>query len=487
VGFCSRKPVTEGIRRSAAAFVASIGAMPAVLTALTAGLACDGSTPEPAGPRPNGPNVVLIVVDTLRADRLSQMGYSQATSEALDVLGDRANIFRQAFSPAPWTVPSVTSIFTGLLPPRHRVDATGAALAGAFEVLPEVLARSGWHTAGFSLNPHVSREAGFDQGFQHFRDVVGAAADSPDLGEMLDEALSWVRDDAKPPFFLYLQPMNAHGPYRVPEHSRSALLGRPPLPGFEFRGELMQGILRDRRLELREQVTPAVLQSLNEQYDTAVRRTADELGRMLRELDAAGLYDDALVILTADHGEELFDRGGFAHGYTLNREVLQVPLFVKLPGQRSARSIEEPVSLVDLMPSVLDVLGLGLARDGAASDGRSLRPLLEGANASGPSRPILAQTISPKRCDGRVIREDGWELMVIDRNYESDEPQLRLYDIRRDPDQRVDLSAEQPERAKRLLDRLESLYDGFGEDAYPRSHYEIDPATRESLEALGYF
>ncbi len=470
---------------------ASLGLVAALSLAVLTGSCDDGTSRQtastaPSEPRAEGPNVVLIVVDTLRADRLSQMGYPLPTSDALDVLAKRASVFNAAFSPAPWTVPSVASIFTGMLPPRHRVDATGSALASDFEVLPEVLARDGWHTAGFSYNPHVSREAGFDQGFHHFRDVTGATADYPDLSEMIDEALDWVRSSAAPPFFVYLQPMNVHGPYRVPDARQDALLGRAPSPGFEFRGALMQGILREGRLALREDVTPEVTRSLDEQYDTAVRHTADELARFLHGLDAAGLYDDALVVLTADHGEELFDRGGFAHGYTLHREVLRVPLLVKLPGQRSARRIEEDVSLVDLLPTFADLLALSPASDPRPVDGRSLRPLLEGASSSGPPRPILAQTISPERCDGRLLREDGWELMLIDRNYENDQPRLRLYDVRRDPDERIDRAADEPERARRMLARLEALYDGFGEDAYPRSHYVIDTNTRQALEALGY-
>lgn len=451
--------------------------------ALLPGPACDGGAPEPRGPRPDGPDVVLVVVDTLRADRLSQTGYERPTSRALDGLAERSTRFSRAFSPAPWTLPAVTSIFTGLLPARHRVDATGSALDERFEVLPELFARAGWHTAAFSFNPHVSRAAGFGQGFHHFRDVAGATADYPDLGQMVDEALRWLREDARRPFLLYLQPMNVHGPYRVPPERRAALLGRPPRAGFTFRGELMEGILRERRLELRDRVGPLIVESLNEQYDTAVHHTAEQLGRLLRALEDDGLFDDALVVFTADHGEELFDRGGFAHGYTLNREVLQVPLWIKLPGQRSGRRSDEPVSLVDLMPTLVDLLGL---EGGPEGDGRSLRPVLEGGERSGPARPILAQTVSPERCDGRSLRENGFELMVIDRSYESEARRVHLYDVRDDPDQRRDLAPEQPERVLRMRARLEALYDGFGENAYPRSRYRMDPATRESLEALGY-
>lgn len=450
-------------------------------------VACGGED-RPARPAPPGaPNVVMIVVDTLRADRLSQLGYDRATSEALDLLAERASEFRGVSTPAPWTVPSVASILTGLLPARHRVDQTGSVLLEEFEVLPEVLARNGWQTAGFSFNKHVSRKAGFDQGFDEFRDVdQGRTGSYPDISEMIDDALEWVDErDPKRPFFLYLQPMNVHGPYRVPEARRDALLGRPPIPGFEYKGALMDGIVRDRRFELRDQVTPEIVQSLNEQYDTAVRYTADELGRLLRSLDEVGLYDDALVVLTADHGEELFERGGFDHAYNLNREVLHVPLWVKRPGQQTPRQVEDPVSLVDLLPTLIDLLGLQQDFD-AAIDGRSLRPLLEDTPAPLSSRPVLAQAINPKRCSGRSFREGDWELIVIDESYDPAATGVRLYDLRTDPQQRVDLALREPERTRAMRARLEAFYDALPEDAYPRAHYEIDGETRSALEALGY-
>lgn len=436
---------------------------------------------------PGAPNVVLIVVDTLRADRLSQFGYERATSEALDLLAERASMFRSAYTPAPWTVPSVASILTGLLPARHRVDQTGSALADDFDVLPEVLARNGWQTVGFSFNKHVSRKAGFDQGFDAFRDVdTGRTGAYPDLGEMVDAALAWVgARSSDRPFFLYLQPMNIHGPYRVPEARRAALLGRPPRPGFEYKSALMDGIVRERNFELREQVTLVVLQSLNEQYDTAVRYTADELGRLLRGLDAAGLFDDALVVLTADHGEELFERGGFDHAYNLNAEVLHVPLWLKRPGQRVPQRLDEPVSLIDLLPTLLGLLGLGHDFD-SAIDGRSLLPLLDGAPTPPAPRPVLAQAINPKRCSGRSFREGDWELIVIDESYDPEATGVRLYDLRSDPQQIVDLSRAEPERTKAMHARLEALYDSLPADAYRRVRYDIDAETRDSLEALGY-
>ncbi len=449
-------------------------------------LACGPSAP-PKPPAPAGaPNVILIVVDTLRADRLSQLGYEQPTSDALDVLADRATSFRHARTPAPWTVPSVASILTGLLPARHRVDQTGSALPEALDVLPEVLARNGWQTVGVSFNRHISRKAGFAQGFDSFRDVAkGRTGAYPDISEMVDQALAWVADrDPTRPFFLYLQPMNVHGPYRVPDARRNALLGRPPRPGFEYKGALMDGIVKEHRLELRADVTPEIRTSLNEQYDTAVRYTADELGRLLAGLTDAGVFDDALVVLTADHGEELFERGGFDHAYNLNREVLHVPLWVKQPGQREAVHIDEPVSLVDLMPTLLDLLSL--SHDLSADiDGRSLRPLLEGPPSAAPP-PILAQAINPERCSGRSYREGSWELMVIDESYDPAAVGTRLYDLARDPEQQRDLAPDDPERAHAMRARLEAFYDGLPANAYPRARYDLDDETRSALEAIGY-
>ena len=444
--------------------------------------------------RPVGPNVILVVVDTLRADRLTQYGYPLRTGTPLGLLSDRATRFDECYSPAPWTVPAMASLFTGLAPGRHRVDAVGASLAEVGTTLAESLRDAGWQTAGFSFNPHISERARFDRGFDDFVGHGGRISKAPDVRDLVQRAKGWIDRTSKPPFFLYLHPINVHGPYPVPADARAALLGRPPAPGFEFFGPLMKDLMNGGKLERRLDVTPGFLTSLEEQYDSAVFHTSNELGLFFEWLNERESFDESLVVLTADHGEELFDHGGFAHRYSLHREVLRVPLFVKLPGQKVPRAVALPVSLLDVAPTILDLLGLPIPE----GDGRSLAPLLRdaavdvsaGASAAIPAvlrdRRFVARASNPKRCQGRALRAGRWELHVIDRNYEGLENAVRLYDQESDPTQQKDVSSAHPELVRKLRAELAALEASSRGDAAAPERYELAPEEREALEALGY-
>jgi arylsulfatase A-like enzyme len=433
-----------------------------------------------------GPNVILVVVDTLRADHLTQYGYDRDTSSVLSRLTESATRFEECYSPAPWTAPAVASIFTGLGPASHRVDAVGAALATNATTLAERLRSAGFHTAAVAFNPHITRRAHFDQGFDEFLSYRGLARRAPDIRYLAREARRFTLK-ARKPFFLYLQPMNVHGPYAVPDDARSILLGRPPAAGFEFFGPVMKELMNGGRLERRSDVTPEFLSSLEEHYDTAIRHTSEELAAFFDHLHEVGLWDDSLVVVTADHGEELFDHGGFAHRYSLHREVLHVPLFVKLPGQRQARTIREPVSLVDLPATILDLLDLPRL----PGDGRSLAPFLAGpeedVDPTLRNRPILARASNPKRFEGRSLRRGRYELIVIDRNYEGVENEVRLYDLTSDPDQQHDRAADEPALVARMQGELRAIEESRRKDAHPKTRYELSPEERADLEALGYF
>lgn len=452
------------------------------LLLFAAALACSDASPPPLS---SGPNIILIVVDTLRADRLTQYGHSRDTSSALAALADAALRFEDCTSPAPWTAPSVASLFTGLSPEHHRVDRVGVALPKQASTLAEALQVSGWNTAAFTFNPHITRRANFDQGFDEFVSYRGHTQRAPDIRDMLREAWRWVSRESRRPFFLYLQPMNVHGPYRVPPDSSDLLLGRPPREGFEFFGPLMKGLLQQSRTELREEVSDEIRQSLEEQYDTAVRHTADELGLFFQSLAEAGLWQSSLVILTADHGEELFDHGGFSHRYSLHREVLHVPLFVKLPGPGNPGVVDTPVSLTDLYPTILELVGLQVPK----TDGHSLAPLLRGeAVPETLRRRTLSSSIdNPGRCEARAVRQGRHRLLVIERNYEGRANESFLYDLETDPGETRDLQDEHPEIAARLLTRLRAIEQEKRSLPEPRTRYRLNPEERAALEALGYF
>jgi len=207
-----------------------------------------------SGPKP--PNVLLIVVDTLRADHLSHYGYARPTAAPLDGFRDRATRFARAYSTAPWTGPSTMSIMTGLSTLRHRGNEHGDALPDEATTLAEHLKSAGYATHAVSFNHVVSRDTGFDQGFDKLDDFLGGAVDYPDISHMARRVEAWRDAAPREPWFLYLQPMNVHGPYRVPRSRRSTLLGREPSRAFVYWDkDLMKQLMFKGQLELREEVT----------------------------------------------------------------------------------------------------------------------------------------------------------------------------------------------------------------------------------------
>jgi len=250
----------------------------------------------------------------------------------------------------------------------------------------------------------------------------------------------------------------------------------------------MKPLMNEGKIALRADVTPAFVLSLHEKYDTAIRHTAEELGRFFAKLDEVGLFDDALIVLTADHGEELFDHGGFAHRYTLHREILHVPLFVKLPGQHAAQTIAAPVGLTDLHATLLDWLDL----EAADLDGASLAPLLAPGAAAAPvpealrDRAFVAVATNRKRCVGRAIRQGDHALIELERSYDSDRPSTALYDLARDPQEMHDVGDAQPALRAALARSLELHARAAERAALPAVDVPLSARERAALEALGY-
>lgn len=429
-----------------------------------------------------GTDVVLIVLDTLRADHLSQYGYDLDTSPGLAGLAAASTRFESAWAPSPWTLPSTTSIHTGLHPLRHGMRQSGDVLGAEARPVAERLREAGWHTGGFSHNVAVSPRHGFDQGFDAFTHNTGKVLGYPNARRMTKAASTWMAALPSGPAFVYLQPMNCHGPYKVPDTRDSVLLGRKPEGGFRYYQGYMQKILRGRVLSARDRVGDTYLRSLREQYDTAIRYETDEVGAFLDQLKEAGRFDNALIVLTADHGEELFEHGGFSHGYSLHSEVLHVPLFVKLPGQTVARVVPDAVSLTDVLPTILEVTGVSPGA-GEGFDGSSLRGLAEGG--ARPTPPLVFDVGWKKRIVGHGLSEGGWKLLEIESNYEGLTHATKLYDVANDPGEVTDLATQQPERVAAMHERLAGLLAALNAGAVvPENHMSEEDRTQ--LEALGY-
>lgn len=465
-------------------------------TLLVSGCSDSGDGP---GPDERRAHVVLVLIDTLRADRLGVYGAEGEASPHIDALAAECVVFEAASAPAPWTLPSVVSLMTSTFLPEHRVARDGNRIAADVPTLASRLRNAGYATHSVFGNPYAGPLSGLDRGFDSHELAPG-----PVDVRVLE---AWLATDPPAPFFLYLHNTVPHDPYD-PGPVHLAPFGEvSPEVQAEIHELQKEFRMLSRRNNLRRRVPDTVdnspaqtasMQRLDELkteiealYAGDVHRVDEEIGAIVRVLKERGMWEDTLFVLLSDHGEELGDHGGWEHDQSVYEELVHVPLLVHLPGGAFAGTrVTEPVSLVDVAPTVLEAVG---ASSEAGFRGRSLLPLVRGEGAGEGAR-VTAYRYNVKklytpwqaaRGDENVVVRDGrWKAIW---NVELDT--LELYDLERDPDERDDRSAAEPELAERLRafadeERGELLR--AGEALLVEEPAELSPEARAQLRALGY-
>lgn len=440
----------------------------------------------PATAKPPKPqNVLLVVIDTLRRDHLGCYGERRPLTPRLDAFAADALIFDHCMAASSWTEPSTASLLTGLYPTRHGCHEY-ARLPEELVLLAERFREHGYRTLGVSGNPNASPQFGFDQGFDTFVfDESDHARDYPDVTELVAQAEALLAQPTAQPTFLYLHVMNVHGPYLTPPawRDRFRVAGASDFP---FQNDLWKDVMRKGKVARRADVTAADRADLGARYAAAVAYTDDVIGAFLERRRAGAAGDEELVVVTADHGEELFDHGGFGHGFTLHHEVVDVPLLVRPAGGGGGRRLEAPVSLVDLPATLLDLLDLlPVAEAGRIGDGQSLRPLLDGGEFLRDA-PLVAHLERGKQ--GAAFLVQSWPLRLIETSldYAGRRDVVELFDVVADPFERSDLLARDPVRAAALTAasrarRAQLAAQGLAVESTPMSAQQ-----RAQMEALGY-
>ncbi|MDH3401998.1 MAG: sulfatase-like hydrolase/transferase [Acidobacteriota bacterium] len=427
-----------------------------------------GTAPPPAR---RARNVVLFLVDTLRADHTGTYGYPKPTTPELDRFAADATVFLDSQAQSSWTRAAVASVFTGLLPQEHRANDDDEGLAEEAVTLAEMLTAAGFETAGFSANGNAAQGPDFDQGFATWTHAAQSRS-----GPLVEQAIAWLRSrDAQRPFFLWVHTIDPHAPYAPPADLREAFA--PPGTDPEL------GSLRTfERLQHKElALTPEITAQLVGLYDAEIRNNDRSFGRFLAELRALGLADDTIVVFLSDHGEEFGEHGGWSHGKTLYAEMLETPLVIRFPDVGRGRRVDFTAQHVDLVPTVLDYFGLEAPPRLA---GRSLVRLLEGTAPPAADRAFAYLDLRGRTLSSviagpwkYVAREPGRISVVAS-------PQLYRRDL--DDAERDDLLADEPGTARALATLLASEERQWAQALEPSVVDTKDKQLQKELRALGY-
>lgn len=463
------------------------GAVAACVVALVGGTsaptaAVEATPPPPAlllSSRPR--HVVLISIDSLRADHLPCYGYHRATSPSLDAVAADGVRFASAYSVSSWTLPSHASMLTGLNPLTHGAVTAERRLAPHVPTLATELGRAGYVTAGFVSYEFLRRRYGFDAGFDHYDDFTTdrsteAEERSTRTGPLLNSViLPWIDAHTQDRFFLFIHYFDVHWDYD------------PPAPydtmfDTDYAGPDLRPFLDNPAIH--SKMPRRQLEHLVALYDGEIRFTDQVVGEVLAALDRHGIARDTLLIVTADHGDEFFEHGDSGHTKTLYDEVIRVPLLVRWPRVVAAgRTVETPVSLVDVAPTVYDLTGVSPP---LGMEGRSIAPLVLGRDA--PPVPIYAHLTGRKRQNNWAMVRAGDDKYLQQLRL----PHAELYDLAADPTERRNRFADPDARPRRLA-LADSLLGWLRQQWSNRQALRpddqeivIDRHNTERLRALGY-
>ncbi|MCG8458094.1 MAG: sulfatase, partial [Holophagales bacterium] len=471
-GFGRRRP--EAMMSGAARAGTPAVPFAALLASALAVAACADQGRDPAGtdlatrsadPRPN---VLLISLDTLRADRLGSYGYPRDTSPFLDELAERGVRFENAFVNTHGTPPSHATLFSSLFQQTHQVsmrrDGRGRLdhrLPAGIEILPERLHRAGYRTVAVVGGGFMSADFGFDRGFEHFVEESGIEDQTDRLAEELARL-----GRSKAPIFAFLHTYEIHSPYDPPRSYAERFVRKRTDIGISNK-ELLR-LRREGRIPRGDD-----LLYLSDLYDAGIRYTDDHLRKLYDRLDLLGFFENHVTVITSDHGEEFGEHGGILHPATLYEELVRIPLLISGTRIRPGKVLRRLVSTIDIAPTLYR---LARIEPPAGIQGRDL---LRAAPA-GADRGVFMQY----RDTLAAVRDPRYKLILDHRT-----GRAMLFDLHRDPGETRDLSRHRAEQTKSMRARLESWL-ASAASASPEgpasSLEDLDVERREQLRALGY-
>jgi arylsulfatase A-like enzyme len=417
---------------------------------------------------PKGPNVILIVVDTLRAGHLSCYGYSRNSSPFIDRLAGDSVLFRNAISAAPWTTPSLASMFTSQYPAQLGYEDMPVVLGSESLTLAEIFREYNYRTKGIISHVYISQELGFDQGFDSYDEDNARGHLHISSPSVTRKAISYVESQKNDRFFLFLHYFDPHYSYMLHERYNY-------YPAYD--GPLQSGLpIRELRKEAPDMSTDDIAYT-KALYDSEISFTDKYIGDFLDKLKELGLYENTLIVFTADHGEEFLERGDYWIGHTkkLYQEQIHVPLIMKLAGGNKQEIMEEPVGLIDLMPTIIDCANLSIPNEYACGgevldlgDGRQQR---RGIIISETGRWATLQSLMWK----------GWKLI-----YDPTTGSRELYNLTNDPAESNNVAMENEEVLREMKTILQDWSKVLGKPRTEGRQPEFTEEQKERLRSLGY-
>ena len=427
------------------------------------------------------PNIILIVVDTLRTDHVGCYGYHRNITPNIDKLAQEGILFRNAISSAPWTAPSVATMLTSQYPCVLGIRNHCVVIDSRFPLISEVLKQHGYATHGIVSHAFLSANLGFAKGYDSYDEGPASSHGGISSPAVTYKAVSFLQKKHEEPFFLFAHYFDPHYNFRLhgeynyyPSYKGAVRDNHPILPLRQIRHSLSKDDIK-------------YLLAL---YDSEIAFTDAHIGQLLDELKKQGLYEDSIIIITSDHGEEFMERGWIGHSITLYQELIHVPLIMKLP-RCKARIIDSPVGLIDIAPTIYQYMGL------KTPDGSEGKPLDISPHASITTRPIFSETFKTAllgdRIEKIVVPIIAFRSIISGNSkliYDEKKDLEQIYDLSEDPDERSNLAGQhgtQNKRLKALLSEWIDYVEAKQKRGPTQSEKELfTPEQRKQLESLGY-
>jgi arylsulfatase A-like enzyme len=430
-------------------------------------------------------NVVLLVLDAARAQQFGCYGYGRATTPEIDRIASEGVVFERAFTPAVYTLGAMSSVWTSQYPDRHHSTVSYAdPLPKDRLTLAETLGARGLATAGFVANAVAGPVHGFDRGFAEFHEVYRMFEDLGSRGAAFDRVLPpWLAQHRGERFFLYAHYREPHFPYDPGPPFDTQFGADAPLTVAQRRDKTWYTDVNQGRVT----ATPDEIAHLVRLYDGNLAYVDREVGALRRALERQGLWDHTVLIVTADHGEQLHEKGYVSHSAQVYEQSTHVPLIVRIPGGPRGVRVGHLVDHLDLAPTVLDLLGAPATPFAKQAQGTTLLPMLAGAGArtgdgSGEGVLSLSRTVWDRPV--YALRDVGYKLV-----YDTRTGREELYDLAADPGETKDLSAARAVRGAYYRQTLQHMLAGLRQSAPAGAAAPAAPMDRETcenLKALGY-